>query len=87
MCVTCYHVANMSKMIQLRNVPDEVHTKLKVRAAREGISLSELLVREATTLANTLTIEEISERIRQRGPGPNISAERLVQMIREDRGR
>ena len=33
----------MSKMVQIGNVPDEVHRKLRIRAAREGIPLSELL--------------------------------------------
>ena len=77
----------MSKMIQIRNVPDEIHTKLKIRAAREGLSLSDLLLREATRVANTPTIDQITERIRRRGPGPDVSAEQLVQIIREDRGR
>ncbi|MFI5413285.1 MAG: hypothetical protein ACHQ0I_01675 [Candidatus Lutacidiplasmatales archaeon] len=35
----------MSKMIQLRHVPDAVHRKLKSRAAKKGMSLSDYLVR------------------------------------------
>ena len=57
----------MSKMIQIRNVPDDLHRKLKIRAAEQGLSLSEYLLRMAEREANTLTIEELSERIRRRG--------------------
>jgi plasmid stability protein len=58
----------MSKMIQIRNVPDEVHRALKVRAAREGTSLSELLLREITKVAERPTLEEFFQRVRQREP-------------------
>ena len=37
---------NMSTMIQIRNVPDAVHRRLKAQAALEGLSLSEYLLRE-----------------------------------------
>ena len=36
----------MSKMIQLRNVPDALHRKLKSRAAQAGMSLSDYLLAE-----------------------------------------
>ena len=42
----------MSKMIQIRNVPDDLHRALKVRAAREGMTLSAYLLREIAQLAN-----------------------------------
>jgi antitoxin FitA len=58
----------MSKMIQIRNVPDEVHQALKVRAAKEGMSLSDFLRREVTRVAGTLTLKEALERARARGP-------------------
>jgi plasmid stability protein len=48
-------------MIQIRNVPDEVHRKLKIRAAKEGVTLSELLAREARRLAEQPTLEELRE--------------------------
>ena len=37
----CEYALYMSKMIQLRNVPDVLHRRLKARAAIEGMSLSE----------------------------------------------
>jgi len=53
----------MSKMIQLRNVPDELHRKLKERAARAGLSLSDYLVQEISRVAATPTTEELFERL------------------------
>ncbi len=41
----------MSKMIQIRNVPDQLHRRLKARAAEEGLTLSDLLVAELRLLA------------------------------------
>jgi antitoxin FitA len=58
----------MSKMIQIRNVPDEVHQALKIRAAKEGMSLSDYLRREVTRVAGTLTLLQVLERARRRGP-------------------
>lgn len=40
------YAVNMSKMIQIRNVPDALHRKLKARAALEGMSLSDYLLAE-----------------------------------------
>ena len=58
----------MSKMIQIRNVPDEVHKALKIRATKEGMSLSDFLLRELTNVAERPTLQEMIERIRQREP-------------------
>ncbi len=37
MLTACSHVMHMSKMIQIRNVPDDLHRTLKARAATEGM--------------------------------------------------
>ena len=58
----------MSKMIQIRNVPDDVHKALKIRATKEGMSLSDFLRREVTRVAEQPTLEEMIERIRRREP-------------------
>ena len=58
----------MSKMIQLRNVPDDLHRKLKIRAAQANLSLSDYLLREAAAMAERPTVEEILERIGKRAP-------------------
>jgi hypothetical protein len=56
----------MSKMIQLRHVPDALHRQLKARAALAGLSLSDFLIREAKKIAEVPTPEEMRERLRSR---------------------
>ena len=51
----------MSKMIQLRHVPDELHRKLKARAAMEGLSLSEYLLQEVRRVADRPTFAELRD--------------------------
>jgi antitoxin FitA len=58
----------MSKMIQLRNVPDALHRKLKARAALEGMSLSEYLLAEIRHVAERPTLAELRQRLEQRSP-------------------
>ena len=58
----------MSKMIQLRHVPDALHRKLKARAAMEGLSLSEYLVQKVTQIAEQPTLEELRRRLEERSP-------------------
>ncbi len=48
----------MSSMIQIRNVPDELHRELKARAARSGMTLSDFLLGELRTLAVRPTMRE-----------------------------
>jgi antitoxin FitA len=54
----------MSKMIQVRNVPDQLHRKLKVRAAEQGISLSDLILHELRRVAERTSPQELAERAR-----------------------
>lgn len=74
----------MSKMIQVRNVPDDVHRKLKARAAEEGISLSDFIKRDLEELSKQATLEEIGERARARGPS-GLRTETIVSALREVR--
>lgn len=55
-------------MIQLRNVPDALHRKLKARAAEAGMSLSDFLIREAKLIATRPTNEEMLRRLRSLPP-------------------
>jgi antitoxin FitA len=41
----------MSKMLQIRNVPDQLHRRLKARAAEEGVTLSDLILAELRQIA------------------------------------
>jgi plasmid stability protein len=48
----------MSKTIQVRNVPEDVHRELKVRAAKARMSLSELVLEELIEIARRPTMSE-----------------------------
>ena len=56
----------MSRMIQVRNVPDALHRKLKVRAAAAGQTLSDYVLRELERLAARPTRKEMLARIHAR---------------------
>lgn len=54
------------KMLQIRNVPDELHRRLKSRAALEGTSLSEYALAELRRSLERPTRAELLERVRAR---------------------
>lgn len=56
----------MPKMIQMRNVPEALHRELKARAATEGLSLSDFLIREARGIVQRPTAAEMRERLSRR---------------------
>jgi plasmid stability protein len=58
----------MSRMIQIRNVPEELHRRLKARAATEGKSLSDYLLAEIREVAERPTVEEMRARLARRAP-------------------
>lgn len=68
--------------IQIRDVPDHVHRRLKEQAATSGQSLNEFLLARMADLVGKPTIPELIEEIRKREPytGPS-----LAHLIREDR--
>ncbi len=72
-------------MIQLRHVPDELHRTLKARAALEGMSLSDYLLREVRRIAERPTLEDLRRRLAQRAPvAPRV---RPVRAVRTERKR
>lgn len=73
----------MSKMIQLRNVPDALHRRLKACAASEGLTLSDFLTREARKIAERPTKEEFLRRLQSR-PVTSMTIS-PTDVIREDR--
>jgi uncharacterized protein (DUF1778 family) len=84
MWCTCMYVPRMAKMIQLRNVPDELHRLLKARAALEGVSLSEYLLAEIRRSAERPTLRELRERLHQRTPVvPDVSPAELLRERRD----
>jgi plasmid stability protein len=59
---------NMSTMIQIRNVPDDLHRRLKSRAALAAMSLSDYLLSEIRQVAERPTIDELRARLESRSP-------------------
>ena len=68
MHVTCVNGKQMSKMVQIRNMPDEIHREAKVRAARAGMSLSAFLLKEIERSLALPSGPEFLSRIATREP-------------------
>lgn len=73
----------MTAMIQIRNVPDALHRRLKSRAALAGMSLSDYLLSEIRQVAERPTMDELRARLESRsklipsvGPAEAVRAER-----------
>jgi plasmid stability protein len=75
----------MSKMVQVRNVPDALHRKLKSKAALEGMSLSDFLLRELEQIAERPSLKELSERLAARSQVRYKIAP--TDLLREERNR
>ena len=74
------------KNLQIRNVPDEIHRRLKIRAAEQGRSLSDLALDELRRSLERPTREELLARIaRRRAVRPSRSAAELVRIERDSR--
>lgn len=83
MCTTCFHTLRMTTMIQIRNVPDALHRRLKARAALAGRSLSDYLLSEIRDVAEKPTIEELRARLQRRaGLTPSITPAEAVRAER-----
>ena len=76
----------MSVMIQLRNVPDDLHRKLKARAAQEGLSLSDYILSDVKRLAEQPTHDEIRLRLSNLRPLKlSEPTERTIRAMRDGR--
>ena len=77
-------------MLQVRNLPDDVHAKLKARAAEERMSLSDYVARELAELVAYRSNAEIMADFHRRNPDlasrfrPGIGAE-TIRAIRDER--
>jgi antitoxin FitA len=58
----------MPIMVQIRNVPSDLHRELKARAALEGMSLSDYLLRELRQALDRPTLDEMRKRLASRKP-------------------
>ncbi|HUK60536.1 MAG TPA: hypothetical protein VLV50_15005 [Stellaceae bacterium] len=74
----------MSVIIQVRNVPDKLHRKLKSRAALEGMSLSDYLIAELRRVVGRPTLGELRRRLELRtAVAPRVAP---AQAVRAERG-
>jgi antitoxin FitA len=73
------------KMIQIRNVPEDLHRALKARAALEGSTLSDYILAELPRLADRPTPEQVMQRIRHRTPVGGPPAADLIRAERDSR--
>jgi plasmid stability protein len=73
-------------MIQIRDVPDQVHSTLKARAAREGMSLSDFIKRELERTVERPSMREWLELVQQAKPIPaKRSAAQIIRELRDAR--
>jgi antitoxin FitA len=77
-------VLPMSKMIQLRHVPDDLHRRLKSRAAEARMSLSDYLLNEITKIAEQPTWEEMREHLSRLPPAtPSEPPAEIIRRVRD----
>lgn len=70
-------------MVQIRNVPTELHRRLKARAALEGMSMSDYVLREIGKSLERPTRAEVLERL---SAGPRRQLRRQpAELVREER--
>lgn len=74
----------MSKTVQIRDIDDEVYAALARRAAEAGVSVPDLLRREAARLAARPTVEEWLARTRRRPS--SITRAEVIEALDELRG-
>lgn len=76
----------MTMMIQIRNVPEALHRRLKARAALAGMSLSDYLLHEVRRVAEQPTLDDLKARLASRPPAPaGVSPTRLLRAERDSR--
>lgn len=74
----------MGTLIQIRDVPDEVHRKIKARAAAGGVSMTEYVRSILGQAVARPTPEELAARVRARGIAPRDEpSERSIRALRE----
>jgi plasmid stability protein len=74
----------MTAMIQIRNVPDALHRRLKSRAALAGMSLSDYLLSEIRQVAERPTLDELRARLASRPEtAPSIARAQAVRTERD----
>jgi antitoxin FitA len=75
----------MSRSIQIRDVPDDVHQTLRTRAAAAGQSLSAYLLAELTRVAERPPVADVLARAAARSGGARVDD--IVAAVRSGRDR
>jgi plasmid stability protein len=73
----------MSTMIQIRNVPEDIHRKAKARAALAGMTMSEYILQELRKALERPTRDELLKRIAELPPIEVVPS--AADMVREER--
>lgn len=71
-------------MIQIRNVPDALHRRLKARAALEGVSMSFFVIREIEKALARPSRQELLQAIREQSEV--VLDHAPADVLREERG-
>ncbi len=75
----------VARVVQIRNVPDDIHRTLRSRAAAVGLSLSDYLLAEVVRVAERPPIADVLARANSRSAGT--SSEAIVEAVRAGRDR
>ncbi|MGI8729233.1 MAG: FitA-like ribbon-helix-helix domain-containing protein [Solirubrobacteraceae bacterium] len=75
----------MTRTIQVREVPEEIHRELRARAAAADASLSAYVLRELTRVAERPPVADVLERAAARAGGARGAA--IVEAVRSGRDR
>jgi plasmid stability protein len=71
-------------MIQIRNVPDQLHRELKARAAQSGMTLSDYLLAEIRDVAVKPTMREWLDKVSRREPvETSLTSSEAIHLERE----
>jgi plasmid stability protein len=79
----CYH--RHMPNVQVRDVPEDTHRRLKSQAATAGQSLNEFLLGRLEEIASTPTIHELAREIRQGPPYTGPSSAAIIREARDSR--
>lgn len=84
---SCTQIGSITplKVIQIRNVPDDVHRVLRTRAAAAGLSLSDYALRHLERVAEHPPVADVLATARGRAGGA--SADAVVAAVRSGRDR
>lgn len=85
MLTACTYAGSMSN-VQIRNVPEDLHRRLKARAAMEGTTVSDLLLHELERFMSRPTKHELLARLAsRRSVSTTESSAEAVSAGRQDR--